>query len=64
VLILYLFGLPVEIMARVMGRGVYLVEEYIHLIKENLKEVEVMRDYLQSRGIKLSKELVNYGSCR
>lgn len=64
VLILYLFGLPVEIMARVMGRGMSLVEEYIHLIKENLKEVELMRDYLQSRGIKLSKEFVNYGSCR
>lgn len=63
VLILYLFDLPVDLMARVMGRGISLVEEYIHLIKENLKEVELMRDYLQSRGIKLSKQFVNSGSC-
>jgi ASC-1-like (ASCH) protein len=63
VLILYLFDLPVELMARVMGRGISLVEEYIHLIKENLKEVELMRDYLQSRGIKLSKKIVNSGNC-
>jgi hypothetical protein len=63
VLILYLFDLPIDLMARVMGRGISLVEEYIHLIKENLRDVELMRDYLLSRGIKLSKKSVNSSNC-
>lgn len=61
VLILYLYSLPLRLISRVLSRGISLVEEYLHLIKENLKDVDVMRDYLQSRGVKLPKAVLNYG---
>lgn len=46
VLILYLYGIPPPLMARILGRGEYLVNEYLELIREHLKKPEVMRHYL------------------
>ena len=53
VLILHLYGLPPPLMARVLGKGESLVEEYLYLIEENLKEPTTMRTYLQKKGVKL-----------
>jgi hypothetical protein len=58
VLILHLYNLPLKLIARVLNRGESLIEEYLDLVKENLKEVGEIRIYLQSRGIKLPKEIV------
>ncbi len=53
VLILYLYGLPPTVMARVLGKGQYLVDEYMHLIHRYLKAPEEMRNYLRERGVKI-----------
>jgi hypothetical protein len=58
VLILHLYNLPLKLISRVLNRGESLIEEYLDLVKENLKEVGEIRIYLQSRGIKLPKETV------
>ena len=57
VLILHLYGLPKPLMARVLTRGVSLIEEYLELIKDNLKEVKEIREYLHCRGVKLPVDL-------
>ena len=57
VLILHLYGLPKALMARVLTRGVSLIEEYLQLIKDNLKEVKEIREYLHCRGVKLPVDL-------
>lgn len=57
VLILHLYGLPKALMARVLTRGVSLIEEYLELIKDNLKEVKEIREYLHCRGVKLPVDL-------
>ncbi len=53
VLILHLYGLSKELMARVLSRGESLIEEYLKLVAENLKEVKEIRQYLYSRGVTL-----------
>jgi hypothetical protein len=58
VLILHLYGLPKALIARVLTRGVSLIEEYLELIRDNLKEVKEIRDYLHCRGVKLPMELM------
>ena len=57
VLILHLYGLPKKLIARVLTRGVSLIEEYLQLIRDNLKEVKEIREYLHSRGVKLPMDL-------
>ena len=57
VLILHLYNLPLKLIARVLNRGESLIEEYLQLVKENLKEVREIRIYLQSRGVKLPKDM-------
>ena len=52
-LILYLYGLPPALMARVLGRGRSLVEEYLELIGEYLQAPEEMRGYLRGRGVQI-----------
>ena len=56
-LILYLYGLPVELMAGVLGRGQYLVGEYLEIIQHRLKDAAVMRDYLRARGLKVPTQI-------
>lgn len=58
VLILHLYDLPLKLIARVLNRGESLIEEYLQLIKENLKEVKELRKYLQSRGVKLPEGIM------
>lgn len=57
VLILYLYGLPPAVMARVLSRGQYLVDEYLHLIHQHLKAPEQMRNYLRDRGVKIPSNI-------
>jgi len=54
VLILHLYGLPPELMSRVLKRGQYLIDEYLELIREHLKDVQEMRHYLRQRGVKIN----------
>ena len=58
VLILHLYGLPLKLMAQVLNRGESLIEEYLQLIEENLKEVGELRKYLRSRKVKLPEEVI------
>jgi hypothetical protein len=53
VLILHLYGIPAPLMARILGRGEYLVNEYLELVGEHLKKPEVMRAYLRDRGVNI-----------
>jgi len=57
-LILHLYGVPEHLSARILGRGVSLVEEYLELIRENLKSTDEMRTYLSRRGVRFPKELI------
>ncbi len=57
VLILHLYGLPLPLMARILGRGESLIHEYLELIGQYLKEPESMRNYLKKRGVKFSANL-------
>lgn len=54
VLILHLYGLPPQLMSTTLGRGQYLIDEYLELIDEHLKDVEHMRRYLQQRGVEIN----------
>lgn len=40
-----------------LGRSQYLVQEYLEIIQHRLKDVEVMRNYLHSRGIKVPTQI-------
>lgn len=57
VLILHLYGVAPSLMARILGRGQYLVNEYLDLISQYLKPPEEMRNYLRNRGIKMPTNL-------
>lgn len=61
ILILHLYGLPTELVARVLGRGVYLVEEYLEPIRGYLKEPDQMRGYLRSRGVRVPRAELQHG---
>ena len=53
ILILHLYGLPAELAARVLGSCVSVVNEYLSLVDEYLKDPEQMRGYLRDRGVKI-----------
>ena len=61
VLILHLYGLPPELMAGVLGHGISLVQEYLGLIAENLKDLDQMREYLRRRGVPVPSALASGG---
>lgn len=50
-LILHLYGLPPRLMASVLGHGESLIQEYLELIHEYLKEPNTMREHLRQRGV-------------
>ncbi|MFO8059219.1 MAG: DUF1670 domain-containing protein, partial [Bacillota bacterium] len=54
VLILHLYGLPPHLMSRALGRGQYLIDEYLELIQKYLKDAEHMRRYLRQRGVTIN----------
>jgi len=53
VLILYLFGLPPSLMARILKRGITLIREYINLIDEVYKDHFQIKEYLLKQGVKI-----------
>jgi len=53
VLILHLFGLPPPLMARILKRGISLIQEYIKLIDEVYKDRLEIKKYLLQQGVKI-----------
>jgi hypothetical protein len=53
VLILYLYNIPIQLMARVLRKGVTLVEEHLRLIKIFMKSKEEILNHLDNKGIKI-----------
>ncbi len=62
VLILHLYGLSPSLMARVLGRGISLVEEYLLLIEEYLKGIDEMRGYLRDHGVEVPARRLSNGA--
>jgi DNA-binding CsgD family transcriptional regulator len=60
VLILHIYGLSLSLMARVVGKGESLIDEYLFLIGEYLNDPADMRRYLQSKGVPVPA-LVSHG---
>ncbi len=53
VLILYLFGLPPHLMARVLGRSQGLIREHLNLVEDTFGDGETVRQYLKGKGVKV-----------
>ncbi|ADI01924.1 DUF1670 domain-containing protein [Syntrophothermus lipocalidus] len=53
VLILYLFGVPPELMARLLKRGISLINEHLKLVRERYRDHEEIKEYLASKGVKI-----------
>jgi len=53
VLILYLFGVPPELMARLLKRGISLINEYLKLVRERYHYHQEIKEYLASKGVKI-----------
>jgi hypothetical protein len=53
VLILYLYDMPVSLMARVTGRGQSLIEEYILLVKEHFPDRDAIISYLKEQELEI-----------
>jgi hypothetical protein len=53
VLILYLYNIPIQLMARVLRKGVTLVEEHLRLVKLFMKSREEILYHLDNKGIKI-----------
>lgn len=54
VLILYLYDMPLNLMARVTGRGPTLIEEHLRLVEEYFPDKEAIKSYLRARGVKIA----------
>ncbi len=53
VLVLYLYDMPVQLMARVTGRGQSLIEEYIKLVRKHFPDRDAIKLYLKEHGLKI-----------
>ena len=53
VLILYLFGVPPELMARLLKRGISLINEHLKLVREHYRDHQEIKEYLASKGVKI-----------
>jgi hypothetical protein len=53
VLILHTYGLPLELMARVVKRGPTLVAEYLNIIAEHFPDREAVKSHLRLKGVKI-----------
>ncbi len=53
VLILYLFGVPPELMARLLKRGISLINEHLKLVREHYRDHQEIKEYLSSKGVKI-----------
>lgn len=57
----HLYGLPPELMAAVLGRGQTLVDEYLDLIGEYLKDLSAIREDLRRRGLHIAANVSHAG---
>ncbi|NHM28622.1 DUF1670 domain-containing protein [Desulfofundulus sp. TPOSR] len=53
VLVLYLYDLPVDLMARVTGHGRYLILEHLEIVKEHFPNRNAVKGYLRKQGLKI-----------
>jgi len=53
VMILYLFGLPPHLMARVLNRSPGLIGEHLKLVEETFGDGEAVRDFLRKKGVRI-----------
>jgi len=53
VLILYLFGVPPELMARLLKKGISLINEHLKLVREYYRDHQEIKEYLASQGVKI-----------
>ena len=53
VLILHLFGIAPELMARLLKRGISLINEHLKLIQEHYRDQQEIKEYLVSQGVKI-----------
>ncbi|MDQ7791037.1 MAG: DUF1670 domain-containing protein, partial [Clostridia bacterium] len=53
VLILYLFGLPPELMVRILRRGRSLINEHLVLVREVYRDHHEIKQYLVAQGVKI-----------
>ncbi len=53
VLALYLYDLPVDLMARVTGHGRSLIEEHLAIVREHFPDKETVKGYLREQGLEI-----------
>jgi len=53
VLIMHTYGLPLELMARVVKRGSTLVAEYLNIIVEHFLDRDAVKSRLRMKGVKI-----------
>lgn len=53
VLILQLFEVPPEIMARLLQRSLYLIKEHLNLVRKLYPSTSQLRQYLREQGVKI-----------
>ena len=53
VLILRLFEVPPEIMARLLQRSLYLIREHLNLVRKLYPSTSQLRQYLREQGVKV-----------
>lgn len=54
VLILYVYDMPTDLMARVTRRGQRLIEEHLRIVKEHFPDKNAVKSYLRARGVKIA----------
>lgn len=53
VLILYFFNIPKVLIAKILKRGITLIDEYLNLIEEFYDNRSMIEDFLQNRGVNI-----------
>lgn len=53
VLVLHLYNLPVDLMARVTGHGRSLIEEHLAIVREHFPDREAVKGYLREQGLEI-----------
>jgi len=49
VLILHIYGVPKKLMARILGKGISLIEEHLEIVRQHFKSVEEARRLLETK---------------
>jgi hypothetical protein len=53
VLVLHLFGVAPELMARLLKRGISLINEHLKLVREHYRDQQEIKEYLVAQGVKI-----------